>query len=352
MFDKETVLILGAGASWHYNYPTGEALVVAIRNVAKKLLANCLEISQTGDLGQIIRDRFQGVVGFRDQLDQLINKLDQMQPLVIDYFLGQNPEIALLGKTIVAHIILEREAKYLQSRKNSANKLNATAEANDWVRFIVHGLLDEANEPEKVLKNKISFVTFNYDLSLERRIYEALNAVESLRMKGIPHLFFDEDRVIHMYGKVREDFKEMSHRDDGEFSNVFHRALFAADGLRTIAPLEKKHDATISRAQTAIAKAKFIYILGYGFDKNNNELLGFDQFRRGGYVNVFLTNFENRNKVSKAAAQALNLDYASLIGDSYNAAQTYNEPRYHAVRVEKSIRTVYDALALDFDWPS
>jgi len=27
MFTSETVFVLGAGASWHYGYPTGEGLV-------------------------------------------------------------------------------------------------------------------------------------------------------------------------------------------------------------------------------------------------------------------------------------------------------------------------------------
>lgn len=35
MFDRETVFILGAGASWHYGYPTGEELVRKIVDRAR-----------------------------------------------------------------------------------------------------------------------------------------------------------------------------------------------------------------------------------------------------------------------------------------------------------------------------
>jgi hypothetical protein len=35
MFDPKTVFILGAGASWHYGYPTGQALVKKVITKAK-----------------------------------------------------------------------------------------------------------------------------------------------------------------------------------------------------------------------------------------------------------------------------------------------------------------------------
>ena len=30
MFNRKTVFVLGAGASWHYGYPTGEGLIEKI----------------------------------------------------------------------------------------------------------------------------------------------------------------------------------------------------------------------------------------------------------------------------------------------------------------------------------
>jgi hypothetical protein len=32
MIEKSTVFVLGAGASWHYGYPTGEELVQQVTN--------------------------------------------------------------------------------------------------------------------------------------------------------------------------------------------------------------------------------------------------------------------------------------------------------------------------------
>jgi hypothetical protein len=35
MFTERTVFVFGAGASWHYGYPTGEELVKKVRQKAK-----------------------------------------------------------------------------------------------------------------------------------------------------------------------------------------------------------------------------------------------------------------------------------------------------------------------------
>ncbi len=44
MFEKKTVFIIGAGASWHYGYPTGAELVESIIESALKIRAYLYEI--------------------------------------------------------------------------------------------------------------------------------------------------------------------------------------------------------------------------------------------------------------------------------------------------------------------
>ena len=38
MFTEKTAIVLGAGASWHYSYPTGEDLIKNIIKTAKEIL--------------------------------------------------------------------------------------------------------------------------------------------------------------------------------------------------------------------------------------------------------------------------------------------------------------------------
>lgn len=53
MFDRPTVFILGAGASWHYGYPTGEKLVGDVMKEAAELAGHC---ERWGSYGQFITD--------------------------------------------------------------------------------------------------------------------------------------------------------------------------------------------------------------------------------------------------------------------------------------------------------
>ena len=54
MFKKKTLFVLGAGASWHYGYPTGEELVVEVQALAKRLRIHCqMRLQSRLNLGQM-----------------------------------------------------------------------------------------------------------------------------------------------------------------------------------------------------------------------------------------------------------------------------------------------------------
>ncbi|MGB8603244.1 MAG: hypothetical protein WCD42_13700 [Rhizomicrobium sp.] len=124
-----------------------------------------------------------------------------------------------------------------------------------------------------------------------------------------------------------------------------------------IAPDEKSIDPAIPKI---IAEAEYLYFLGYGFDPRNNTLLGLGQPPSGSHrQHVYFTNYCNHNKISKSVERAFHLinsdavsgsPYGDLLGDHYVKITntTLGDLQY---RVEKSIKSVYDALAQDFDWP-
>jgi hypothetical protein len=108
MFKNSTVFILGAGASWHYGYPTGEELV---KKVLEKVRYASLyfDYSATSDneqLPQYIIDRKNDTrLSRKDQwretwtnCEEFRAALEQVNPLVIDYFLGWNPRFQGVGK--------------------------------------------------------------------------------------------------------------------------------------------------------------------------------------------------------------------------------------------------------------
>src|ERR1700730_14065344 len=97
MFKEPTVFILGAGASWHYGYPTGEALV---KKVIEK--ASIAERFFEHGYGSMLGDRPNCLEGEDiatswkkgwEQCVKLKAGLEQVKPLVIDYYLGWNSDL-------------------------------------------------------------------------------------------------------------------------------------------------------------------------------------------------------------------------------------------------------------------
>jgi hypothetical protein len=157
------------------------------------------------------------------ECDDLVERLKTVDPLVIDYFLGQNPHLSDIGKLMIAWVLLECEAIYLKYQINKnrrdfliesgnrhSNELEflKTGYADNWYRFLVHKLVTGCAEGNDLLRNKVSFITFNYDVSLEYELYHSLKAIAQFSEGNVINKFFEEDRFIHVYGKIRQDFTE------------------------------------------------------------------------------------------------------------------------------------------------
>ena len=85
------------------------------------------------------------------------------------------------------------------------------------------------------------------------------------------------------------------------------RCLVASQSIRTIDPHEKEmNDAELKLAISWIDSAKVVYILGYGFDDNNNRRIGINISLRLSEISkkvVMFTNFEDRNTINKKASR-------------------------------------------------
>jgi hypothetical protein len=205
MFKNSTVFILGAGASWHYGYPTGEDLlkkVIEKSSIAARYFeqaggtpqAQQPNYLQDGDFGANCREA-------HAQCLKLKAGLEQVKPLVIDYYLGWNLDLQNIGRLLIAWVILECEHR----SQNTSNNINRDHTApDDWCRFIIHQLAIDCKESKDLLRNQISFVTFNYDVSLESQLLNGLKHIQVFDEKDV-HFFLGGSRIIHIYGKIRDE---------------------------------------------------------------------------------------------------------------------------------------------------
>ena len=212
MIRKETVFILGAGASWHYGYPTGEGLVENVIKIAIRFRDHCnwrlkssnMPVQYVPNYVNARIDNNLGVTGarngwttVRDECQLLIDRLIAVRPLVIDYFLAWNEGLRPIGKLMIAAAILECEAIWLHSRSNR-NRLpgligapekqtpdgrmtvDSVKHTDDWYRFVVYKLVYGCDKSADLLDNKVRFITFNYDTSLEYHLFQSLRAIDLL----------------------------------------------------------------------------------------------------------------------------------------------------------------------------
>lgn len=141
MFKAKTVFILGAGASWHYGYPTGEELVRRIiqkASIAREHFQRFITGPSAAPLTQMpafvarysphthptgMQDLIAHWARAATECQDLIERLKTTDPLVIDYFIGHNRDLEDIIRLCIAWVILEREFIHLTYRGNE-NKGN------------------------------------------------------------------------------------------------------------------------------------------------------------------------------------------------------------------------------------
>jgi hypothetical protein len=369
MFKQQTVFITGAGASWHYGYPTGERLVLEVIDLTKRYKSYCESRVAAGvnvdamphhllaKVKVITPQAFISV--WQEEIaecSQLIDRLQHMEPLVIDYFLGWNPPLHDLGRMMIAGSLLERESHGSPFRNRNREKGEGGAGADNWVRFIAHELLMGLSHSDQLLNNRVRFITFNYDNSLEKRLEQALSANNVLSREHIS-AFLAGGRIIHMYGALkdvpppkREDFDALGQNFVSYGSTLeinMANALvdkwhLAAEEIQVIDPHTKDLGAAGTAAKAVMESASRIYFLGFAFDAENVKRLGLPYAGSDTQPRHFyFTNLGNFGAVNKLAADAVTF---------YPVAEDPGKAMFGRghLRIERSVRNCYDALALDF----
>jgi hypothetical protein len=399
--ERDGVHIGCRGASWHYGYPTGDKLVKKVINKARftsKHIYSILEnASATATLPKYVARNSPapnsgGLNGMKNdwkqalqECEDLVARLTTVDPIVIDYFLGQNPHLSDIGKLMIAWVLLECEVIYLRyqinnnrrefliesgNRHSNENEFLKTAYTDNWYRFLVHKLVTGCANGDDLLRNNVSFITFNYDVSLEYELYRSLKAISQFSEGNVIDKFFEGDHFIHVYGKIRQNVTDdLPHKTLDlfakpiieptpvlnflefcqEFNNLLDISYEASKTIRTIAPHEKTTSGEVTTAQKAIMGASCVYILGYGFDENNSRLLNLYDSLHIGKVQgktILFANFNDHNLVNKKASRVITGSREAMLA----GAPEINRTELNS-SCEKSRRNVYDALAFDFDSP-
>lgn len=352
MIDK-TVLILGAGASCHYGFPTGEALIKQVCTEANRFDAIIKEDERDRGVYRIDSQRmtFQDVSNLyhgtqllpvpghhenenrkkeakdlKQRIENIFHKIKSLDPLNIDTFLRDNPSLQDVGTFLIALVLLRCEVVCKATPENDYNK-DKKQEPNNWYRFLIHVLAvcENSEELKKVFLNeqKLSIITFNYDVSLEYHLYNSLKKIEKFQHDARDFMKeFSEKCIFHVYGALHQidwnaddpfaDFG-LSDSTNDELLIKIKLAIKCSKNIRTIygrksVPEDPEWEEKRQKMIRHIHDSIRLVILGYGFDGENTRLLsgggnikGLKGWLDGDYYGaknrLLLTNFNNSKRI-------------------------------------------------------
>ena len=276
MITEATVFILGAGASVPYGYPTGRGL--------------------RADIIECFLPRYNKLEGYEKadgkdspltrHLDRTAREIEKFKKIFkssgiisIDKFLALNPIFGYYGKIAIVMSILTKEKE-----SSFEEEIDPKYKDQDWLIFLYNEMIRNLNSPDsytRFAENKVRFITFNYDRSLEyyiysrfansftqERLYDRLNQpILEERKKLVPFEF------IHIYGQVDRIPLEGGYEYSQDFD--FETVTRLSKNIRVINEGVDENDENIQLAKEIISEwADRIFFLGFGFDPMNLEVLG------------------------------------------------------------------------------
>jgi hypothetical protein len=298
--DKKTVFVLGAGASCPYGYPSSTRLRERI----------CLPEGFMQDLNFYrIHEKLpppedeiilQGTTKFKEAFSKSHIKS-------IDKFMANNPQFAEAGKYIAAFEILRAKQRSLFGEEIKFTKesfafkqlrpavlLNqALFQGEDWYSYLYNQLIEELvgkNVLPDFSKGNLAFITFNYDRSLEQFLYESLrNSYTEVSEEKIIETL-RQLKILHVYGQVAP-LKWQDSSNFMDYKSQLNESLLqnAAKNIKTI--YEEKQNPELDKAKGLLMQASQIFFLGFGYAKENMDVLGLPQIIPPGNCMVYGTAF-------------------------------------------------------------
>jgi hypothetical protein len=271
VISTSTVFVLGAGASAPYEFDTGRGLLERARALSVHTIAE-----------RIAPLPRQGAPDLHDALGHTGESS-------IDAMLEARVNIQAPGKALMARLLLEQEREALKKRHTSAR---------GWYRTLFSAM--DAPSPQEALDQKIRFVTFNYDRSLEYFLWHAW------RVKFNPDLVVDPAALRRMFIHVHGQLGFLPEVGGGVVVSYGGGAEEITDGdvleaSKSIKIISEPHpnDPQFVEARKAIKQADRLVFLGFGFSPRNLERLQLSSvLKPGAAVFACATGFsENRMKM-------------------------------------------------------
>ena len=222
-------------------------------------------------------------------------------------------------------------------RKKAKSGDKDEPEPDNWYSYLINDILSGCNSPEDICENKLNIITFNYDVSLDyclqnklsnvgllkndRKAQEYIRTLTSSKIKHVYGKIYDDDPVEN-YGKFIPKSSSVTEIKAEIANNArrFLKAIQEKELIKLISP-ERKSEELYKKL---ITDAKMIYIIGFGFDRDNLNMLGFSDneiewgglFKEKGDRKLKYMDYDGRMKGLSDQIQFLKEKYKAKITKS------------------------------------
>jgi hypothetical protein len=253
MLTKRTVLVLGAGASVPYLFPTGGQLSERVTNY----------LAPSASPRQQLRE----LCGFSDEeIGEFRDTFFHSGKDSVDAFLEHRSEFMTIGKAAIALILIQFEEEDRLFQYDRGN----------WLRYLYNQLSTTFNTFES---NRLSIITFNYDRTIEHFLFTSLKNSHGKSdeecaevLKSIP--------IIHLHGCLGYLPWQPQAKAKVNASRGYEQALSPAALQTCIENIKIVHedisdgrDKDFEDAKGLLKNADQLFFLGFGYNATNLQRL-------------------------------------------------------------------------------
>lgn len=262
MISENTVLILGAGASKPYGFPTA-------RELRKDIIFNAIPL-----LKKYADENGKGADfdshPYVKSVKEFIEVFKNSSTSSIDLFLSRNKDYYGIGKDIITLLLANYEL-------NSKFREEIEKTENDWYFYFYETItkdLIKSEEISRLIENKVSIITFNYDRSFEHFLHESL--LNSFRGKANDiQEFMRSFKIIHVYGILAPlPWESIEGNVKYGSKNLMD---YYADYSKNLQIIYEERKSKTEEIVELITNANKIFFLGFGYAEENLEAIGFNK---------------------------------------------------------------------------
>ena len=280
MFERPTVLVIGAGASAEVGFPLGSGLLTQIAEMASSIDQPVLTYENSAIYGALIdhfkpkdKSHFWNKVRPNfSKISRAAQQADSIDEVVRDL---ADKDLEFVSKVIIAHSIssAERNNTLFGSENGYLQNFDPAKFKNTWYSNFFKILKEGTDKNSlEMISDNVSVINFNYDRTLEEYLYNTISTYYGIEHDSIISII-EKLEVFRPYGAIGRLSWQKGEGPVVPFGQLDETSLSeVAKSIRTINEFNAIFE-NFSAMRESLGEADRIIFLGCAFHSQNIRLL-------------------------------------------------------------------------------